>query len=166
MSFFDEIGNTLSAKSKDVAQKAKDFAEVTKLSSQISHAEEAIQRIYTQIGHQYFERFAEKDDSVFVNEIRQIRQNLTDIASIQKQIKLIRGVYPCPQCGADVPNGSAFCPSCGRTIDAANAASDVLPQHTCVACGAALPPDARFCRNCGAKQEQGASDTTRGTDAL
>lgn len=43
------------------------------------------------------------------------------------------------KCGASVPQGAKFCPSCGA------------PQGTtCPKCGAALPPGAKFCQSCGA----------------
>lgn len=46
---------------------------------------------------------------------------------------------PCVKCGANVPQGSKFCPSCGA------------PQMaSCPKCGAALPQGAKFCPSCGA----------------
>ena len=46
---------------------------------------------------------------------------------------------PCPQCGADLPDGAVTCTSCGYEA----------PQP-CPHCGAALPnKDTRFCPECG-----------------
>jgi membrane protease subunit (stomatin/prohibitin family) len=51
---------------------------------------------------------------------------------------------PCIKCGAIVPQGSKFCPSCGA------------PQQTaCPNCGASVPQGAKFCPACG-KPLQGA----------
>jgi membrane protease subunit (stomatin/prohibitin family) len=48
----------------------------------------------------------------------------------------------CPTCGADVPPGAKFCPSCGTK----------MPEPSkCPACGADVPPGAKFCPSCGAK---------------
>jgi len=44
----------------------------------------------------------------------------------------------CPKCGATLPQGAKFCPSCGAAIQAA-----------CQKCGAKLEPGAKFCPNCG-----------------
>ncbi|GAB4245924.1 MAG: SPFH domain-containing protein [Thermoleophilia bacterium] len=59
------------------------------------------------------------------------------------QQALAQGRQPnirCPNCHADVPFGSRFCPSCG-----ANLAATV----TCPQCGAQLPVGSKFCMNCG-----------------
>lgn len=49
---------------------------------------------------------------------------------------------PCSKCGAMIPAGSKFCPSCGNPAVAMN----VCPQ-----CGAQVPANAKFCPSCGAK---------------
>jgi RNA polymerase subunit RPABC4/transcription elongation factor Spt4 len=46
----------------------------------------------------------------------------------------------CPNCGANVQDGSRFCPGCGKAIG----------QATCTNCGSQLKPDANFCPSCGA----------------
>jgi hypothetical protein len=46
------------------------------------------------------------------------------------------------ECGAPLPWGSRFCPSCGRPAGGQQAA--------CADCGRPLPADARFCAACGA----------------
>lgn len=43
------------------------------------------------------------------------------------------------KCGANVPPGAKFCPSCGAS-----------QQASCPKCGAAMPPGAKFCPSCGA----------------
>jgi membrane protease subunit (stomatin/prohibitin family) len=46
----------------------------------------------------------------------------------------------CPNCHADVPFGSRFCPSCGYNLSA---------TVTCPQCGAPAPAGSKFCMNCG-----------------
>lgn len=43
------------------------------------------------------------------------------------------------KCGANVPPGAKFCPSCGAS-----------QQASCPKCGVAMPPGAKFCQSCGA----------------
>lgn len=43
------------------------------------------------------------------------------------------------KCGANVPPGAKFCPSCGAS-----------QQASCPKCGVAMPPGAKFCPSCGA----------------
>ncbi|HTY89965.1 MAG TPA: SPFH domain-containing protein [Methanocella sp.] len=49
------------------------------------------------------------------------------------------GSIPCTKCGATVPSGSKFCPSCGTP-----------QQNSCPKCGVSLPSGAKFCPSCGA----------------
>ena len=47
------------------------------------------------------------------------------------------------ECGAVLPWGSRFCPTCGRSAAGQQAS-------TCAECGRPLQADARFCASCGA----------------
>ena len=50
MAFFDKLGETLTNKGKDVAKKAKDFAEINSLNSQISTQQSMSQAAHAEIG--------------------------------------------------------------------------------------------------------------------
>ena len=47
---------------------------------------------------------------------------------------------PCPNCGAPVPEGLAFCDSCGLRV---------TPPPSCAKCQLPLAPDTNFCESCG-----------------
>jgi len=49
MDFFERVGETITAKGKDVADKAKDLAEIASLRSQISTCEEVMKKNYLEI---------------------------------------------------------------------------------------------------------------------
>lgn len=96
----------------------------------------------------------------------------------------------CPNCGAEIPPGAAFCASCGArqertTADACancggtpvagarfcgecgapvSGAPDTVPTPAlCTQCGAELGSDARFCRQCGTPAGQGPPQRTATT---
>ena len=52
---------------------------------------------------------------------------------------------PCIKCGAQIPQGSKFCPECG--------ADQNPPAKICKKCGAKLTPTAIYCTVCGQKVE-------------
>ena len=52
----------------------------------------------------------------------------------------------CSNCGARLRRGAAFCPECGKPVNAKK------PQaRTCPRCGALLKDTAQFCPNCGTR---------------
>jgi membrane protease subunit (stomatin/prohibitin family) len=55
---------------------------------------------------------------------------------------------PCPKCGALVPAGTRFCPSCGGPMSGPAPAPAAGPP--CPKCGQPTPPGNKFCPNCGA----------------
>lgn len=53
---------------------------------------------------------------------------------------------PCISCGAQLPQGTKFCSTCG--------APQAPLKPKCAGCGAELAPGARFCSNCGTPTER------------
>ena len=58
----------------------------------------------------------------------------------REQIQDIKGVVRCPQCGAEVQSGSAFCSSCGTMPKAKPINTDDLVR--CDSCGAMVKKSA------------------------
>lgn len=52
-------------------------------------------------------------------------------------------VISCPNCQAQIPRGSKFCPECGKPT--------APPKPKCPNCQAEYTPGAKFCANCGHK---------------
>ena len=60
----------------------------------------------------------------------------------QAQPQAVSSAKPCAKCGAAVPEGAKFCPSCGEKQ---------VSGSFCPECGAAVPAGAKFCPECGKK---------------
>src|SRR5437762_12205894 len=58
----------------------------------------------------------------------------------------------CPNCSANVPDGSKFCGECGTAL-----------PRACSACGQSNPAQAKFCLDCGARLIPGTTPATRPT---
>lgn len=57
----------------------------------------------------------------------------------------------CPNCGAQVPAGAAFCDNCGASL-AGVAARPATGGLRCAVCGESVMPGEAFCGNCGTPQ--------------
>ncbi len=59
---------------------------------------------------------------------------------------------PCPKCGALVPSGLRYCPSCGTPLAGAAppAPAPAAATAPCPKCGQPVAVGAKFCPNCGA----------------
>ncbi|WP_434309671.1 zinc-ribbon domain-containing protein [Hominifimenecus sp. rT4P-3] len=116
MAFFDKIGETISSKSKGVAQKAKDMAEVSDLNKQINQCNQKINDSYMEIGYYYYQAHKEDGDDPFAAQCANIRQAMEQADALRMQIQAIKGVKVCPNCHAEVPRDSQFCGYCGCRI--------------------------------------------------
>ncbi len=148
MEIFNKIGDTITSKSKDVAKKAKDLAEVTQLNSQLSGQKNALESYMTQLGKAYFAKYESNYDAQFSEIIEAIRTTQGNIEGIEKQIKTIKGMDKCTNCGSDIPSSVLFCSTCGTKNENYQAAPVV---KACVKCNFTLNEDTVFCPNCGNK---------------
>ena len=151
MSFFDNIGSKASAAGQAAAEKARNFAEVNRLSGVISDHEKRISRLYFEIGQSYYERHKDDPEAEELERIAAITDTNEKIAVCRNQIKTLKGVEKCPNCGADVQNGSQFCNKCGTRMPPASMKTAPKTGLTCPTCGTELESNAAFCFNCGTK---------------
>lgn len=92
MDFLEKIGDTISAKGKEAADKAKDLAEIASLKSQISTCEEVIKKNYLEIGRLYYEQYADAPDALFEKQCRAVKNAKNGVESLQQKIKEIKGI--------------------------------------------------------------------------
>lgn len=92
MDFLEKIGDTISTKGKEAADKAKDMAEIASLKSQISTCEEVIRKNYTEIGKIYFEQYGDMPEEPFEKQCRAIRNAKSGVDDLQEKIKELKGI--------------------------------------------------------------------------
>ena len=116
MAFFDKLSETLTNASKDVSQKAKDLSGVAKLTMDIHTKEDQLQKLYAQIGKLYFE--AHKDDEpAEYEQMSQIKEMITVIEDMKKDLMELKGAKVCPRCGQEVKTADVYCKSCGAKLE-------------------------------------------------
>ena len=92
MDFFEKLGDTISAKGKEVADKAKDAAEILRLKSQISTCEEVIKKNYLEIGKLFFEQYGEEPEAPFEKQCTAIRNARDGVKALQEKIDELKGI--------------------------------------------------------------------------
>lgn len=116
MAFFEDLGKKLSATGQSAAQKTKELAEVTKLKSQVNDLNKSLNSYYQEIGKLYFEKTKDAPDAEFEGLYAQIAEAYEKLESTKAQIREIKGINICSNCGEEVPAGQKFCSKCGTEI--------------------------------------------------
>ena len=157
MAFFEDIGKKVSQTSQDAIKKTKIMTETSKINSQISAEKRVISENHSKLGEKYFELYSGNPDenlAVFVTAIQEAQQK---IENFEDQIKKLKGIECCPNCGMEVNTGALFCTGCGTKLEAPSPAEPDAPPadvKVCSNCGAALSNGVLFCSNCGKKADE------------
>lgn len=116
MTFFDELGKTLTDKGREAAQKAKEVAEILQLRSQLSSEKSRVNDLYAIIGKAYFESNQEVVEEKFKGLHTDISNALTNIAALEEKIRRLDGNKACPACGAVLDRSAVYCSRCGTSV--------------------------------------------------
>ena len=167
MAFWDNLSQKASENTAKAMQKAKEMSDIAKLNAMISEEETKINNAYYQIGKLYVAMHSQDHEEEFVGMIATLAEAEEKVKSYRQQIQDIKGVVRCPQCGAEVQSGAAFCSSCGTPMPKAQPVNtDDLVR--CDSCGAMVKKGVRFCTACGKPMVQTAmpeSATPTGTES-
>lgn len=167
MAFFEKVGETLAAKGRDVADKAKEMAEVNRLNVQINSQKNTAEKIYTEIGRMVFENRDNWKDMDVSGQLEQLDSIQTEIIRLQEELLQVKGVRRCGSCGAEIDRNVAFCPKCGSVVETPEEeAEDSQSQENqqeqesvkeepevviCPGCNKEIEPGMMFCPYCGVK---------------
>ena len=148
MAFFDRLSKTVAEAGQKTIAKTKELADTSRLNMMISDEEKMINNQYLQIGKLYVSTHKDDFEEDFAEMISAIAGSEAKIRDYRKQIQDIKGVQRCEKCGAEVPNGAAFCSACGAVMPKA---PEPAPSETqkCEHCGAEVKEGMRFCTSCG-----------------
>lgn len=92
MDILEKIGDTISCKGKEAADKAKELADIAGLKSQIATCEEVIKKNYMEIGRLYYELYADMPEETFEKACRSIKNAKHGVDELQKKIKEVKGL--------------------------------------------------------------------------
>lgn len=117
MSFFDDVKESLVSAGKDVSQKAKEVSGVARLKLDVKTKEDFVTKQYAELGRMYYEQHKEDEEAANEEQFKVIREALEEIERMKTEILNLQGASECPNCGAKMPLGAAFCSSCGTKLE-------------------------------------------------
>ena len=92
MDFLNKIGEVITARGKEVADKTKDMAEMVNLKGQVHSCEEIIKKRYIEIGKTYYEKHGSAPEEEYMDACRDIENAQNAVADIEARIKEIKGI--------------------------------------------------------------------------
>ena len=92
MDFIEKLGETITIKGKEAADKAKEVAEIASLKSQIATCEEVMKKNYLEIGKIYFELYGDMPEEPFEKQCRAIRNAKNGVEALEEKLKEIKGI--------------------------------------------------------------------------
>lgn len=116
MAFFEQLGKKINDASDSLKQKTQTFSEVNSLEKQVNSNQSVVQNTYTEIGRAYYEAHKGDAENDYADQCRVITDALNQIAQLQDQIRMKKGIQLCPNCGAQLAPGSMFCAGCGAQV--------------------------------------------------
>lgn len=90
--FIEKIGDTITAKGREAADKAKDMANIANLKAQVSTCEDIVKKNYLEIGKLYYDNFGDAPDALFEKQCRNIKNAKHGAEEINKKINEIKGI--------------------------------------------------------------------------
>lgn len=156
MAFFEKFGETISTKGKEAAQKAKEVADLARLSAQVGQLEGKIKTWYQVIGEKVYQNEKDQEHSGMEVEFSTITDAFAEIGRLKKQIADIKGLRQCPECDAEVDRSAQFCPRCGAKLEEEQedcCTEDCEEQECC--CEETVDCEAKACAADAVNEESG-----------
>ena len=147
---FENIGKKIVGVGKGVMRGTQNFSETVSLNARIDECRKDLNNCYCQLGQAYFSRTTSDVPPEYQGIFDRIHMLNQTIVQLQEQIKVIKGIRQCPNCGAEVASNVMFCGNCGYSMPPVNSAQPAWNGPVCAKCGAPLEEGAAFCTNCGA----------------
>lgn len=114
---FEKIVETINNTSKTVGEKTKQGSDIVKANLKISSEERALTDLYTEIGKLYFENNKDNPCCETMAELfEKVCEKNTSIETLKHQIRVIKGVVVCENCGAEIGLENDYCGKCGAKL--------------------------------------------------
>lgn len=161
MDFFDKMGQTITNKSKDVAKKAKEIAEAVTLGGQVGTQEDVIDRLYLDMGRLIYQNKEDWANLDLKDKMEQLDAAHMELDRLKAEIRRLKGIKVCENCGGEISQDACFCPNCGTQVPVEEVVAEEVKEYAdeeaaeATADNAETEPEQKFCPGCGKDVEAG-----------
>ncbi len=152
MAFFDDLKQKVLIGSKQVADKAKEMADITKLRGQIASEKGKMKEAYSILGQLYYAAHKEDPETEdFAAQVAVIDASTKAIAVFEEEIERIKAEPEAAVVEPEVCSGE----ECEEEAPAETKAVELVKEETqsekkfCAHCGASVTKESSFCSSCG-----------------
>jgi len=137
----DDIKGTVAKLAKSVTKTSGTLIKTTKLTLNLSGAEDELKRVYQDIGRKVEEIYLYGGSlgKAFDEQYKELKEKQAKIAAIKEQLNAAKGTRECPKCGRVVERSAEFCPKCGAVLAGGGAVS-AAAGSAAPAVAAVIPP--------------------------
>jgi len=128
-----------------------DISKKNKLNSQISDKEREINKLYAQIGQQYYFLHKDNAEPELAAMVKAVAEAKEVIQLSQERLDFANGVTQCPSCGKKTEISAQFCNGCGSRIPTPRRIIPTPEGNICIQCGTLLKDGQKFCVGCGTR---------------
>lgn len=116
MSLFEGLSKVISETSATAVNKTKELTRIARINAAISDERKTIEAAYTEIGRRYVENLSAEHRDLFGDQLDLIVAAQERMGALNRELEEVKGLGKCPNCGAPVEAGKAFCSSCGARL--------------------------------------------------
>ena len=114
---FENLNEKITKTGKAVEGKTKKIAESAKLSYKVSEEKRALELLFTALGKACYKAESENGESAYADSCAEISEKIAKIEEMKAQIRAVKGVVICDNCGAEVSIENDYCGKCGSKLN-------------------------------------------------
>lgn len=115
---FEKFVETINNTGKAVGEKTRQGSDIVKANIKIASEERTLTDIYTEMGKLYYEKHKDDPCCETMTELcAKAGEKLESIEELKKQVRTLKGVNICANCGAEVALDNDFCGKCGAKVE-------------------------------------------------
>ena len=155
MGFFDDFASKVSIVGQEAAKKAKELADIGRMSLKIGEEEKKLSGMFEFLGISFYEAKKAGLEEDYTEAIQEICDQKCLISELRAELSKLKNCKVCADCGAESLHDAAFCAKCGKPLSAKEPKDEKKESATrlefCPGCGAKIAQNSDFCANCGKK---------------